>query len=170
MDRGAFIMHRCHGCTTDIDPAGTLAVTKLKATITQRFVVVDDDAGGPEIELDVEADCRFCFFFEQVGGRWGARLVRHWYEKDKILPVDPSRPLPPGLVDQDKVRGLPPGYRYLAYFQERTMGVEVLKDMPGHRRHVGTENLEKHDFLYWQAKSWLEGKGLDIEWPRKDLS
>ncbi|KAK3679259.1 hypothetical protein LTR78_000820 [Recurvomyces mirabilis] len=38
-DDGAFIMHRCLGASTDIDPAGTRAVTKMKAIITQRFVV-----------------------------------------------------------------------------------------------------------------------------------
>lgn len=56
----------------------------------------------------------------------------------------------------------PPGYRYLAYFQEKTMGVEVLMDMPGHRRHEGTRNLEKHDELYWQAKQWLEKGSLEV--------
>jgi hypothetical protein len=34
MDRGAFIMHRYHGSTTDINAAVTRAVTNLKATIT----------------------------------------------------------------------------------------------------------------------------------------
>jgi activator of 2-hydroxyglutaryl-CoA dehydratase len=152
MDKGAFIMHRCHGCTTDINPSGTHAVTKLKATITQRFVIDD-------IEFDVEADCRFCFFFEKVDGRWGARLVRHWYEKDKIIPANPSR-IP--SVDEEKVKRYPPGYRYLAYFQEATMGAKVLMDMPGHRRHVGTQNLEKHDLLYRQAKKWLEDNSLEV--------
>jgi hypothetical protein len=42
------------------------------------------------------------------------------------------------------------------------MGVNVLLDMPGHRRHVGTVNLEKHDLLYWLAKSWLEGEQIEI--------
>ncbi|KAM6523118.1 Vacuolar protease A [Fusarium solani] len=70
MDKGAFIMHRCHGSSTDINVEGTRAVTKLKATITQRFEV--DGA-----EFDVEADCRFCFYFEKINGSWGARLVRH---------------------------------------------------------------------------------------------
>lgn len=145
-------MHRCHGCTTDINEAGALAVTKLKATITQRFIVEG-------VEFDVEADCRFCFFFEKVDGRWGARLVRHWYEKDKIIPSNPAR-YP--KVDEEKAQTYPPGYRYLAYFQELTMGVKVLMNMPGHRRHTNTQNLEQHDMLYWQAKSWLEGKGLDV--------
>ncbi|KAM5356460.1 hypothetical protein ACJ41O_003106 [Fusarium nematophilum] len=152
MDRGAFIMHRCHGTSTDVDAQATRAVTKLKATITQRFEV--DGA-----EFDVEADCRFCFFFEKVDGRWGAQLVRHWYEKDKMIPANPAR-FPP--VDEEKLKGYPPGYRYLAYWQEATMGVKVLLDMPGHRRHVGTVNLEKHDLLYWQAKQWLEGEQIEI--------
>ncbi|KAI8286689.1 PEP2-like protein [Colletotrichum sp. SAR11_240] len=152
MDKGAFIMHRCHGCSTDINPEGTRAVTKLKATITQRF-----DIDGTE--FDVEADCRFCFFFEKVGDRWGARLVRHWYEKDKVIPTNPAK-FP--KIDEEKLSKYPPGYKYLAYFQELTMGVEVLLDLPGHRRHVGTRNLEKHDLLYWQAKDWVDGKDIDI--------
>jgi hypothetical protein len=152
MDKGAFIMHRCHGCTTDINAAGTHAVTKLKATITQRFTHTD-------IAFDVEADCRFIFFFEKVDGVWGARLVRHWYEKDKIIPVNPAR-VPE--VDEEKARIYPEGYRYLAYWQEKTMGVEVVRDLPGHRRDVGTVNAEKHDLLYWQAKKWLEEGTLDV--------
>jgi hypothetical protein len=152
MDRGAFIMHRCHGSSTDINTEGTRAVTKLKATITQRFEVDGS-------EFDVEADCRFCFFFEKVDGRWGARLVRHWYEKDKMLPTQPGQ-FP--QVDKERLKKYPPGYKYLAYWQEATMGIEVLLDMPGHRRHTGTVNLEKHDELYWLAKKWLEGESLKI--------
>jgi hypothetical protein len=72
MDNGVFIMHRCHGITTDITPKGTSAVTKMKAYITQRFVVDGD------VEIDVEADCRFCFFFEKEDDRWGARLLGRW--------------------------------------------------------------------------------------------
>jgi hypothetical protein len=71
MDRGAFIMHRIHGSTTDIQ--GNRAVTKMKATITQRFEL-------NSCEVDAESDCRFCFFFEKRGDKWGAVYVRHWYE------------------------------------------------------------------------------------------
>jgi len=86
MDRGAFITHRCHGSTTDIDASATRAVTKMKATITQRFVLPGN------IEVDVESDCWFCFFWEKIlsssslsegskgeGGekRWAVRFVRH---------------------------------------------------------------------------------------------
>ncbi|CBF87308.1 hypothetical protein AN9274.2 [Aspergillus nidulans FGSC A4] len=157
MDNGAFIMHRCHGATTDITADATRAVTKLKATITQRFVI-------DGIEVDAEADCRFCFFFEKAdvdgkGPRWGARFVRHWYEKDKLLPVVPGR-FP--KIDVDKLNSYPEGYKCLVYCQELTMGVKVLQDMPGHRRHAGTLSGEKHDLLYRLAKDWLDGKEIDV--------
>ena len=74
MDAGAFIMHRCHGISTDIDPTATRAVTKMKATITQRF-----NLDG--IEADAESDCRFCFFSVKMKDEWKAMFVRHWYEK-----------------------------------------------------------------------------------------
>lgn len=152
MDQGAFIMHRCHGTTTDITPDGQRAVTKVKATITQRFVI--DGA-----EVDVECDCRFCFFFEKVDGRWGARFVRHWYEKDKMIPVNPAK-VP--KIDEAKLATYPEGYKFLAYCQEDTMAVSVIKDMPGHNRHKGTPSGKKHDLLYMQAKAWLDGEALDI--------
>lgn len=152
MDKGAFIMHRCHGVTTDITSDATRAVTKMKATITQRFKI-------DGVEVDAEADCRFCFFFEKVDGRWGAQFVRHWYEKDKLLPVIPNQ-FPE--INVEKLNSYPEGYKCLAYCQELTMGVTVLKDMPGHRRHEGTACGQKHDLLYRLAKEWLEGKEIEV--------
>jgi hypothetical protein len=112
MDNGAFIMHRCLGATTDINPEATRAVTKLKAIITQRFLL-------DGCEVDAESDCRFCFFFEKgteqvadiAPGEWRARLVRHWYEKDKLIPVNPAK-VP--RLDESKLLTYPPGYRYEA--------------------------------------------------------
>lgn len=152
MDKGAFIMHRCHGVTTDITPDATRAVTKMKATITQRFTI-------DGCEVDAEADCRFCFFFENVDGRWGARFVRHWYEKDKLIPINPAK-IP--KLDEAKLETYPQGYKCLSYCQELTMGVSVSRDMPGHRRHVGTAPGEKHDLLYRQSKDWLDGKDIEV--------
>lgn len=159
MDAGAFIMHRCHGTTTDINADATRAVTKMKATITQRFLL-------ERCEVDAESDCRFCFFWtkDPLTQDWRARFVRHWYEKDKLLPVDP-RKVP--ALDDELLRQFSSGYRYLAYCQEKTMGVKVMRDMPGHRREKGVEGGsvvcgEKHDLLYWQAKKWVEGEEVDI--------
>jgi hypothetical protein len=161
MDKGAFIMHRIHGSTTDINPAATRAVTKMKATITQRFTL---DA----CEVDAESDCRFCFFWEKEAAaaappgqvpRWQARFVRHWYEKDKLVPVDPRR-VP--RLDDERLARFPAGYRYLAYCQEATMGVEVALDMPGHRREGDSACGKKHDMLYSQCKRWVEGEDVEV--------
>lgn len=152
MDKGTFIMHRCHGVTSDIMPNSNRAVTKMKATITQRFTI-------DGCEVDVEADCRFCFFFERINGNWGARFVRHWYEKDKLIPVNPNK-VP--KLDEAKLDTYPPGYKCLAYCQELTMGVNVSKEMPGHRKHAGTASGDMHDILYRQAKDWLDGKNNEL--------
>ncbi|KAJ9628658.1 hypothetical protein H2203_002560 [Taxawa tesnikishii (nom. ined.)] len=159
MDKGAFIMHRVHGSSTDINTDGTLAVTKMKATITQRFTV-------DGCEVDAESDCRFCFFWKKEEpakagepGKWLARFARHWYEKDKLIPVDP-RKVP--KLDDEKLATFPVGYRYLAYCQEETMNVTVMKDMPGHRREGDSPCGKKHDLLYWQCKDWVEGREVDV--------
>nr|KAK5442243.1 hypothetical protein LTR18_006096 [Exophiala xenobiotica] len=158
MDTGAFIMHRCHGVTSDINLDATRAVTKMKATITQRF-----NLDG--CEADAESDCRFCFFWVKTeAGEWRARYVRHWYEKDKLIPVNPNK-VP--KLDEQELQRYPVGYRYLAYCQEKTMGVKVLLDMPGHRRENGVPGGskacgDKHDLLYWQCKRWMEGEVFEI--------
>lgn len=163
MDKGAFIMHRCHGITTDITLDASRAVTKMKATITQRFNIQG-------AEVDAESDCRFIFFWTRlqnpVTGEsdWKARFVRHWYEKDKLIPVNPGK-VP--VLDEEKLAQFPSGYRYLAYCQEETMGVSVLRDLPGHNREKGIPGGssiagEKHDLLYWQARDWLDGKNIEI--------
>ena len=147
-------MHRVHGSTTDIDTTATRAVTKMKATITQRF-----NLDG--VEADAESDCRFVFFWSKhpETGNWGANWVRHFYEKDKLIPVNPAK-VP--ILDERKLEEYPNGYRYLAYCQEKTMGVKVIRDLPGHRRDVGTMNGAKHDVVYHQCKTWLEGGSIDF--------
>ena len=155
-------MHRCHGITTDISLDGKRAVTKMKATITQRFEIQG-------CEVDAESDCRFCFFWqkETTGsdgegmkeGEWRARFVRHWYEKDKLIAINPAQ-VP--VLDEERLAAYPTGYRYLAYCQEETMGVKVMRDMPGHRREAGNVCGRKHDELYWLCKRWVEGEEVDI--------
>lgn len=126
----------------------------MKATITQRFSI-------DGIEADAESDCRFVFFWSRDAktSDWGANYVRHFYEKDKLIPVNPAR-VP--VLDEEKLKEYPVGYRYLAYCQEKTMGVKVIRDLPGHRRDVGTVNGEKHDILYRQIKQWIDGEHVEI--------
>ncbi|KAK5081208.1 Vacuolar protease A [Lithohypha guttulata] len=156
MDKGAFIMHRCNGASTDIRQDSTRAVTKMKAVITQRFAL-------DGCEVDVEADCRFCYLWERdSAGDWKARLVRHWYEKDRMIPVNPNKVT---VLDDAKLAQYSPGYAMLAYCQEATMeGIKVLHGLPGHRREDEANLSRKaHDKLYWQCKKWLDGEEIRPE-------
>ena len=85
-------------------------------------------------------------------------------QKDKLIPVNPNK-VP--ALDEEALKQYPSGYRYLAYCQEKTMGVKVLLNLPSHRRENGLEGGntvggEKHDILYWQCKRWVEGEDFDI--------
>lgn len=163
VENGVFIMHRCHGISTEINEKMTRAASKMKATITQRFVL-------DGCEVDAESDCRFVFFWHRIFNaskgqwEWKAKFVRHWYEKDKLIPVDPRR-CP--SIDDELLQSFPPGYRYLAYCQEKVMGVKVDANLPGHIREKqrnGSESpvAKKHDLLYWQIKDWLEDCDIDF--------
>ena len=106
-------------------------------------------------EADAESDCRFCMFFHRnasTNSEWKVKYVRHFYEKDKLIPVDP-RKIP--SIDDALLDSFPVGYRYLAYCQQTVMGVKVKTDMPGHRG-------EEHDRLLWQCKQWLDGEDVEI--------
>lgn len=93
------------------------------------------------------------FFQRESSGDWKVWFVRHFYDKDKLIPVDPRRV--PNL-DDEKLKAFPSGYRYLGYCQEACMkDCVVKKDMPGHRG-------DEHDKLLLQAKQWLEGEDVDI--------
>jgi hypothetical protein len=93
------------------------------------------------------------FFEKDSAGNWGARFVRHFYEKDKLIPVDPRR-IP--VIDDKKLGMFPAGYKYLGYCQEQCMpGIKVKCDMPGIRG-------EEHDFLLRQVKAWLDGEDIEI--------
>ncbi|TKA49642.1 Pea pathogenicity protein 2 [Friedmanniomyces endolithicus] len=147
MDDGKFIMHRCLGVSTDISLEGDRAVTKMKAQITQRFVL-------DGCEVDVDVDCRFCYFWEKgtesvtdvARGEWRARLVRHWYEKDKLIPVNPNK-VP--KLNEVELEEHPYGYRYLSYCWQTAYGIRLSDDLPGHRREgEGTVNGRAHDKLF----------------------
>lgn len=120
-EKGVKIAHRANGATVDIATSGPCArsrgVGKLKATITQRFVM--KTAGGEPCEVDVDADCTLCFFVEKKPsddgvGEWKAHFFKGFYTKDKMSPVDPRR-IPE--LDDAKLSSFPDGYKYLAYGQ-----------------------------------------------------
>ncbi|GAA5965667.1 hypothetical protein JCM3765_000921 [Sporobolomyces pararoseus] len=149
---GVKIAHRVNGSTVDLaisGPAqGKRALGKLKATITQRFKMPCVDGGEELCEVDIDADCRLCFFLEKnEKGEWKNHFFKGIYERDRPHPIHPTR-LP--LFDRSKLESFPEGYRHLGYCQELVAGYTVKRDLPGSRG-------EEHDRFYHCFIDWLEG-------------
>ncbi|GAA5848081.1 hypothetical protein JCM3766R1_006398 [Sporobolomyces carnicolor] len=156
---GVQIAHRVNGATVDVaisgEGRGMRAIGKLKATITQRFKMpCADRRDGDDVlcEVDIDADCRLCFFLEKDrSDEWKARFFKGIYERDRPHPVDPSR-LP--FFEREKLESFPVGYRHLGYCQEVIAGYKVKRDLPGSR---GTE----HDEFYDSFIDWLQGASVE---------
>ncbi|GFZ45980.1 hypothetical protein JCM24511_03714 [Saitozyma sp. JCM 24511] len=139
-------MHECCGFTCELK--GDRAFGKLKTLITQRFKLPGGDRQG-EVEVDVECQNRFTYLLEKdAKGDWKCAYYKVFYEKDKMIPVDP-RKVP--WLDDDKLESMPYGYRYLGYCQAQ-LGHTVLKDLPEAKG-------DRSDRLYLAHIAWLEGKG-----------
>ncbi|NSL21310.1 nuclear transport factor 2 family protein [Agrobacterium tumefaciens] len=137
-DRGVSILHFLGGTTIDL--AGTRAIAQTKMTISQR-----GDVEG--VLCDVVCIGRFYDFFEKRGERWGLVLRQPIYEKDTVMPIDPSE-VP--KLDRTLLDSFPVGYRHLAYLQTR-IGYKVKPDMPGLK---GAEV----EALYTRGQDWLDTK------------
>lgn len=64
--------------------------------------------GDGDCLVDIDADCRLCFFLEKHDGEWKTHFFKGFYEKDKATPVDP-RKVP--HFDDAKLATFPEGYR-----------------------------------------------------------
>ncbi|KAM0786982.1 hypothetical protein ACM66B_002400 [Microbotryomycetes sp. NB124-2] len=151
--KGVKIAHRTNGCTVDIATSGsgkgTRALGKLKATITQRFTM-PTATEGETCQVDVDADCRLCFFVDKKNGSdWKCHFFKGFYEKDKMTPVDP-RKIP--VLNDAKLATFPEGYRYLAYGQSAAYKIKL--DLPQSRG-------EEHDAFYESFKKWLDGESVE---------
>jgi hypothetical protein len=136
-ERGVSILHFLGGSSVDV--AGERAIAQTKMTISQRAEVEG-------VACDVVCTGRFYDFFERRSGRWGIVLRQPIYEKDRLDPVDPSRPL---ALDAALLAQFPEGYRHLAYLQTR-IGFNVKRDMPGLKGPAV-------EALYARGRRWLEG-------------
>jgi hypothetical protein len=138
--KGVSILHFLGGISIDL--AGNRAVSQTKMTISQRGLVEGTMA-------DVVCTGRFYDFLEKRGGRWGIVLRQPIYEKDNVVPVDPSARI---VLDKALLERFPVGYRHLAYVQTQ-IGYTVKPDMPGLK---GPEV----EALYARGTTWLRGQAL----------
>ena len=116
--KGVRIYHFLGG--TSIDIKGKRAIAQTKMSISQRAEVEG-------VECDVLCIGRFYDFLEKRKGQWGLVWRRLTYEKDQIVPVDPTKA---PKLDPKLLARFPVGYRHLAYLQTK-VGYKVKEDMPG---------------------------------------
>jgi len=140
-DKGVSILHFLGGTSIDLNAKRAVAQTKM--TISQRSSVEG-------ILADVVCTGRFYDFLEKRTGRWGLVLRQPIYEKDSIMPIDPSVRI---TLDRSLLERFPVGYRHLAYLQTE-IGYAVKPDMPGLKG-------EKVEALYALGAAWLAGGGLE---------
>jgi SnoaL-like domain len=138
--KGVSILHFLGGISIDL--AGTRAISQTKMTISQRGLVEGTMA-------DIVCTGRFYDFLEKRNNRWGIVLRQPIYEKDTVVPVDPSARI---VLDKMLLERFPTGYRHLAYVQTQ-IGYTVKPDMPGLK---GPEV----EALYARGAAWLRGEAL----------
>jgi hypothetical protein len=144
--KGVSILHFLGGISIDL--AGDRAISQTKMTISQRGLVEGQMA-------DIVCTGRFYDFLEKrqtsAGLRWGMVLRQPIYEKDTVVPVDPSARI---VLDKALLERFPVGYRHLAYVQTQ-IGYTVKPDMPGLK---GPEV----EALYAKGVAWLRGEALTL--------
>lgn len=142
--RGDRMLHSLGGMSVEIE--GDRAVAQSKLRIMQRSeihgVMCDVTCLGLNYDL-----------FERRDGRWGLVLRQPVYERDFIVPVDPSQTVE---LDPATLASIPDGYARLAYLQA-LLGYEIKKDMP-------TESGPEREALFEQGRTWLAGG--ELNWPR----
>lgn len=143
---GDFIMHRENGTLANVNLAKKRGIGKMKATITQRFLLKG-------IPVDVECDCRFIFFVKIENGEWKTQFVKLFYEKDKMIPVD-GHTVP--HIPQEELDKYTEGYKYLSAAQH-SLGHPILNDLPN------ANNKGWYD-MYKAMADWLQGKEIDLFW------
>jgi len=142
-DHGDRMLHSNGGTTVVV--AGDRGISQTKLRIMQRGVLEG-------VLCDVTCIGRDYDFVERREGRWGFILRQPIYERDFVVPVDPSQTV---HLDPDRVARFPEGYARLAYLQE-SLSYRIIPTMPV---HTGLEV----EALYTQGEVWL--KGEDLRWP-----
>jgi hypothetical protein len=141
--KGDRMLHAVGGVTARVAGDRGFAMSKLR--IMQRGpvegVVCDVTCIGVNFD-----------FMERREGRWGLVLRQPVYERDYIVPTDPTQTVE---LDPEIMGRRPDGYQRLSYLQEG-LGYTIKPDMP---TEVGAER----DALKEAAAAWLDGETL--QWP-----
>jgi hypothetical protein len=138
--RGDRMLHSNGGVSVILNGDRAIAQTKLR--IMQRAEV-------DGVLCDVTCIGRDYDFVERRASRWGFVMRQPIFERDMIVPVDPSQTI---KLPEDALAKLPEGYSRLGYLQAQL----------GYKIHPGMPVLEGPavEALYAAGEAWLAGEPL----------
>ena len=101
-----------------------------------------------DIEVDITANCRLLSRVRKDDGIWRLASLDAIYEKDMLVPVNPSDRLE---INREELRQYRSSYRFLCYTNQH-MGRSVNPNLPGDDRP------DTVAALYSEAEDWLMKK------------
>ncbi len=110
------------------------------ACAVHTFSVLDD------IEVSTTSYTRLLWRVQQSGGQWLIRGLRGIYIRDTLIPRDPNK-VP--KLDEGKLRGFRPSYRYLSY-------ILTAGGSPAHNDLPGVDRPEMIAALRAAERAWLQ--------------
>ncbi|MEO5771675.1 MAG: nuclear transport factor 2 family protein [Burkholderiaceae bacterium] len=122
----------------------TVEVNGDRAVAETRVILMLRDTLEGEV-VDVTCYGRFVDRMVRQDGRWLIQGRLAIYEKDRMVALDPAKPL---AIDRAILDCFPSGYRHLAYLQSLG-GARIVTDIPAH-------NSDAQRVLYADAAAWLQ--------------
>ncbi|HWI21150.1 MAG TPA: nuclear transport factor 2 family protein [Baekduia sp.] len=139
-ERGDRMLHSNGGVSVTLSGDRAIAQTKLR--IMQRAEV-------DGVLCDVTCIGRDYDFCERRDSKWGFVMRQPIFERDMIVPVDPSETI---KLPEAELAKLPEGYSRLGYLQAQ-LGYEIYPAMP-------VLEGPAVEALYAAGEAWLAGKPL----------
>jgi hypothetical protein len=139
-ERGDRMLHSNGGVSVIL--SGDRAISQTKLRIMQRGLV-------DGVLCDVACIGRDYDFCERRDSRWGFVFRQPIFERDSIVPVDPSETV---KLPEETLAKLPEGYSRLGYLQAQR-GYEIGNRMP-------VLEGPQVEALYEAGEAWLAGKPL----------
>ncbi len=133
--KGARAQHFIGAASIDINGDRAIAETRMVLLVRARV---------QDVAVDVTCFGRFYDRFVRHEGGWRIGKRVPIYEKDRLDPVEPSRPVP---LDPTTLARFAEGYRHLAYVQSLD-GAALTPGLP-------TAGSEEEARLYAEGAAWL---------------
>jgi SnoaL-like domain len=118
--------------------------------LAETSILIETRTMIDNIEIDTEASIRMFSRVRKDAGIWRLASLTGIFEKDRMMPVNPSDEL---HLDRELLASFRPSYRFLSYVIH-SYGHGINRNLPGDDR---PETVIR---LYDEASAWLEERNL----------